>query len=162
MPEVSLHGPRRVLDHHPIPIEVLERLPLGFPIGIIRGDTLKPGCNHPGTTGFPLVLIGEVEDQQMILCGRFTNMVSTLSRELQMVVLLGMPKDNAIEAIVVVKLGEYREVQPGGIHFGNSCQMVGGSSNAEYSTSLHRSTSSSWSRTPGIRCTRQRISSLPW
>jgi hypothetical protein len=60
VPELSLHGPRRVLEYDPIPIEVLERLPLGFPIGIIRGDTSKSRCKHPGTTGFPLVLIGKI------------------------------------------------------------------------------------------------------
>src|SRR4029450_914592 len=43
---LSLQGPRRVLEHNPIPIEILERLTLGFPIRVIRGDTLKPGCEH--------------------------------------------------------------------------------------------------------------------
>jgi hypothetical protein len=52
-----------MLEHDPIPIEILECLPPGFPIGIIRGDTLKPGCEHPGTTGFPFRLVGKVEDQ---------------------------------------------------------------------------------------------------
>src|SRR5438874_9259971 len=82
---LSLHGPRRVLEHHPIPIEILERLPLGFPIGIIRGDTLKPRCKHPGTTGFPFVLVGQVEDQQMILRGSCADLVSPWGRELQMI-----------------------------------------------------------------------------
>ena len=67
-----------MLEHDPISVEILERLPLGFPIRIIRGDTLKPGCEHPGTTGFPLVLIGQVKDQQMILGRSFTDLVSTL------------------------------------------------------------------------------------
>jgi hypothetical protein len=55
-----------------------------------------------------------------------------------MVGLLRMPKDNAIEAVVVMELGKYREVKPCGIHLSNSCQMVGGSGDAEYNTSLHR------------------------
>ena len=37
-----------MLEHDPISVEILERLPLGFPIRIIRGDTLKPGGEHPG------------------------------------------------------------------------------------------------------------------
>jgi hypothetical protein len=57
----------------------------------------------------------------MILRRRFADVVSALGRELQMVGLLGMPKDNAIEAVVVVKLGEDREVQPCGIHRRNGC-----------------------------------------
>ncbi len=63
LPPLFLEGPRRMLEHDPISVEILERLPLGFPIRIIRGDTLKPGCEHPGTTGFLLVLVGKVEDQ---------------------------------------------------------------------------------------------------
>jgi hypothetical protein len=59
---LSLHGPRCVLEYDAIPIEVLERLSLGFPIGIIRRDPLKPGCEHASTTGFPFVLVREVED----------------------------------------------------------------------------------------------------
>src|SRR5262249_54357329 len=86
----------------------------------------------------------------MILCGSFTNLMSTLRRKLQIVRLLGMSEDDAIEAVVVMKLGKYREVQPGGIHFGNSGQMVGGSGNAEYSTNLHRSASSAYSFLPWL------------
>ena len=76
---------------------------------------MKPRCEHPGTTGFPLVVIGKIEDQQMILGGRFADVVSPLGRELQMVGLLGMSEDDAVKAVVVVKLGEYCEVQPCGI-----------------------------------------------
>jgi hypothetical protein len=140
---LSLQGPRRVLEHNPIPIEILERLTLGFPIRVIRGDTLKPGCEHLGTTGFPLVVIGKVEDQQVILGRGFADLVSAMGRELQMVGLLGMSKDDTIEAVMVFKLGEDCEVQPCGIHLGNSGQMVGGSGDAEHSTRLHSSASSS-------------------
>jgi len=59
-----------------------------------------------------------------------------------------MPKNNAIEAVVVVKLGEYREVQPCGIHLGNGGQMVRRSSDAEHSTRLHSSASSAYSTLP--------------
>ena len=121
LPELSLQGPRRVLEYDSIAIEILKRLTLCFPIGIIRGDTSKPGCEHLGTTGFPLVLVGKVEDQQMILRGSFTNLVSTMGCELQMVGLLGMSKDDAIEAFMVLKLGEYCEAKPGGIHLRNGC-----------------------------------------
>ena len=100
-----LYGPCCVLEYDAIPIEALERLSLGFPIGVIGWDTLKSRCNHPGTTGFPLIVIGKVEDQQMILCRGFTNRMSTLGGEFQMVGLLGMPKDNTVKAFMVVKLG---------------------------------------------------------
>jgi hypothetical protein len=86
----------------------------------------------------------------MILRRRFADVVSALGRELQMVGLLGMPKDNAIEAVVVMELGEYREVKPCGIHFGNSYQMVSGSGNTEHSTSLHSSASSTYSSLPWL------------
>jgi hypothetical protein len=82
---------------------------------------LKSRCNYPSTTGFPLVLVGQVEDQQMILRGSFTNLVSSLGREFQMVGLLRVSKDDAIEAFMVVKLGEYREAKPCSIHVGNGC-----------------------------------------
>src|SRR5262249_38884926 len=106
--------------------------------------------------------IGKVEDQLMILRRGFADLVSPVGREFEMVGLLRMPKDNAIEAVMVVKLGEDRAAEPCGIHLSNGCSMVGGSGDTEHSASLHRSASSSWSRTPGIRCTRQRLSSLPW
>ena len=73
----------------------------------------------------------------MILHGGSANRVSTLGREFQLIGLLGVSKDDTIEAFMVVKLGEDREVQPRGIHLGNGCSMVGGSSDAEYSTSFH-------------------------
>ena len=82
---------------------------------------MKPGCNHPGTAGFPFVLVGKVEHQKVILGRGFTNLVSPLGREFQMVGLLGMSEENAIEAVMVVKLGEYREAEPCGIHLGNRC-----------------------------------------
>jgi hypothetical protein len=55
---LALVGPRRILEHSLVAIEVLECLPLYFPIEIIRGDTLKPGCEQPGTTSFPFRLAG--------------------------------------------------------------------------------------------------------
>jgi hypothetical protein len=95
--------------------------PCASQYGLYEGDTSKSRYKHPGTTGFPLVLVGKVENQQVILRGSFTNLVSTLGRELQMVRGVRMPKNNAIEAVVVVKLGEDRAVQPFGIHLGNGC-----------------------------------------
>jgi len=91
------------------------------PIGIIGWDTLEPGCEHPGTTGFPLVPVRKVEHQQVILGRGFADLVPTLGREFQMVGLLRMPKDDAIEAFMVMKLGEYREAEPCGIHLRYGC-----------------------------------------
>src|SRR6266516_4799471 len=51
---------------------------------------------------------------------------------------VGMPQDHAIEAVVVVKLREHREVQPGGIHGGNGGQMVRRSGDAQDNLSVHR------------------------
>jgi len=90
-------------------------------MSIIRGDTLKPGCEHPGTTGFPLVPVRKVEHQQVILGRGFADLVPTLGREFQMVGLLRMPKDDAIEAFMVMKLGEYHEAEPCGIHLRYGC-----------------------------------------
>jgi len=66
-------------------------------------------------------MVGKLEDQQMILGRGFTDPVSQLGRALQMVGLLGMSKDDAIEAVMVVKLGEDGEAKPCGIHLGNGC-----------------------------------------
>src|SRR5207302_363040 len=107
LPSLALHGPRRILEHDSIPIEVLKRLPLCFPIGIIRRDTLKPGCEHTRTTGFPFRLVGKVEHQQMILRGGFADPVSPLGCEFQMVGLLRMSENDAIEAVMVTELGEH-------------------------------------------------------
>ena len=82
---------------------------------------MKPRCEHTSTTGFPFRLVGQVEDQQMILRRGFADLVSALRRELQMVGLVRVSENDAVEAIVVVKLGEDREVQPGSIHRRNGC-----------------------------------------
>jgi hypothetical protein len=66
----------------------------------------------------------------MIFGGGFANLVSSVGREFEMVGMLGMSEDDAVKAVVVLKLSEYHEVQPGGIHFGNDCQMVSGSGDA--------------------------------
>src|SRR5689334_14100381 len=58
-----------------------------------------------------------------------------------MVWLLRMAEDDAIEAIVVFKLSKHGEIQSGDIHLGNAGQMIRRSSDAEYSTSVHSSTS---------------------
>ena len=86
-------------------------------------------------------MVGKREDQQMILHGDSSSLVSPLGREFQMVRLLGMTENDAIEAIVVFKLGEHSEVQPCSIHLGYGGQMVSRSGNAEHSTSMHRSAS---------------------
>jgi hypothetical protein len=61
-------------------------------------------------------LVGKVEDQQMILRRGFADVVSPLGREFEMVGLLGMSKDDAVEALMVMKLGEDREAEPCSIH----------------------------------------------
>ena len=73
----------------------------------------------------------------MILRGSFTNLVSPLGGEFQMVGLLGMSENDAIETVVVFKLRKYHEVQTLGIHLGYGGQMVSGSSDTEYSASFH-------------------------
>jgi hypothetical protein len=143
IPWLSLPGPRSVLQHDSIPIEILERPPTHIPIRIIRRDTLKSRCKHPSTTGFPLVLIGKVEDQEMILGGGSADLVSSVCGELQVVGMLGMSEDDTVKAIVVLKLGEHREVEPLGIHRRDDCQIVSWSSDAEDSTRFHRKVSSS-------------------
>jgi|RhiMetdeSRZDD1v2_1073273.scaffolds.fasta_scaffold52001_6 hypothetical protein len=86
----------------------------------------------------------------MILGRGFTDLVSPLGRELQMVGLLGMSEKDAIEAFMVVKLGEDGEAKPCGIYLGNGCSMVSRSGNAEHSTSLHCSASSPYSFLPWL------------
>ena len=74
----------------------------------------------------------------MILCGSSTNLVSALGRECEMVGLLGMSEDDAVEAVVILKLGEYHEVKPLSIHLGNGSQMVGRTGDTEHSIRLHQ------------------------
>jgi hypothetical protein len=57
----------------------------------------------------------------MVLRRGCTDLVPALRGELQMVGLLGMSEDDAIEAVVIFKLRKYGEVQPGGIHLGYGC-----------------------------------------
>jgi hypothetical protein len=55
----------------------------------------------------------------MILRRGFADLVSSVRGELQVVGMLGMSEDDTVKAVVVLKLGEHCEVQPGGIHLGN-------------------------------------------
>ena len=66
-------------------------------------------------------MVGKLEDQQMILHGGSANRVSALGCEFQMVRLLGMSEDDAIEAVVVFEPGKHSEVQPCSIHLGYGC-----------------------------------------
>jgi hypothetical protein len=50
-------------------------------------------------------LVGKIEHPQVILGGCCANVVSSLGREFQVIGLLRMPKDDAIEAVVVVITG---------------------------------------------------------
>src|SRR4030095_11191381 len=81
----------------------------------------------------------------MLLRRSFTDLVSTVGCEFQMVGLLGMSEDDAVKAVVVCKLGEDGEAKPFSIHLSNGSRMVSRSSDAEHSTSLHRSASSPYS-----------------
>jgi hypothetical protein len=78
----------------------------------------------------------------MIVRRGFPDLVPSLGCEFEMVGLLGMSEDNAVEAIVVFKSGKRREAKPCGIHLGNDCQMVRWSGDAEDRTSVHSFASS--------------------
>ena len=53
------------------------------------------------------VLIGNVEDQQMILSRRFADFVSLLRGELDVIGLARMTEDDAVETAMILKLSEY-------------------------------------------------------
>src|SRR5688500_9697020 len=102
MPWLSLLGPCDVLQHDPIPVKILERPPMPIPIRIGRWDPAKSGRQHASAACLPLVLSGNVENQQMFFRGGLADLMPALRDEFEMVKLLWMSQDDTIETFVVL------------------------------------------------------------
>jgi hypothetical protein len=56
---------------------------------------------------FPVVLVRNVEDQEVIPGWGFADFVSSVRGELDVIGLLGMTEDNAVKTAVIFKLSEH-------------------------------------------------------
>ena len=81
--------------------------------------------NHLLTACFPIVLVGNVEYQQVIPRWSFADFVSSLRGELDVIGLLRMTQNYAVETAVIFKLSEHVEAKALCIHLGDRGQIVG-------------------------------------
>jgi hypothetical protein len=88
-----------------------------------------PGENLPISfcTGcFPLVLIGNVKDQQMILSRRLADFVSLLRGKLDVIGLPWMTEDDAVETALILELSDYCKPEALLIHLSDGDKVIVG------------------------------------
>src|ERR1700730_12979361 len=107
------------------------------PVRVVRWHLAKPCRYHLRTACFPIVLVGNVKDQQMIPRWSFADLMSSLRGELDVIGLLRMTENYAVKAAVIFKLSEHVEAKALRIHLGNRGQVVGRPDYSHRRTRLH-------------------------
>ena len=97
----------------------------------------KPGRYHLCTACVPLVLVGNVKDQEVILARSFADFMSSLRGELDVVGLFGMTDDDAVETAVIFERSEHIEPKPPRVHLSDRGEVIGRPGYTHRRTRLH-------------------------
>jgi hypothetical protein len=108
-----------MLENNSVAIEVFEGLSLSVPVRIVRGDFNKPSTKHAGASLLPFVLVRKVKNKKMILGGSSADLVLSLRSKLEVIRVLWMSEDDAIESVMIGKLGKNFEAKSFHVHLGN-------------------------------------------
>jgi len=77
----------------------------------------------------PFALIWQVEDQQVLLCGRVPNAMPAVMRELQMVGKTGVTEHHPIESLMIFEGIEDLETEPITVESNDLWDVIGRASN---------------------------------
>ena len=133
---LSYDIPRSVLKNNSITVQIFERGALSVPVGVVRRHPLEACRRHAITVSFPLIAIGDVEDEEVILGRRSTDLVTAVVRELEMVAPARVTEHDAVEAVMVLEGSEDLEAESSTIHIGDRVEVVGRSGYTKMSVQL--------------------------
>lgn len=111
-----MSAPRAVLQHDSVAVGILEGLAGYFPVRIERRHGHEAMCGGALARGFPFRSIGQVEDDQVLGCGRRRDRMIRAVREFEVIVETVTSEHHAGKAVVIVETREDRQVEGVAIH----------------------------------------------
>src|SRR5690242_8989959 len=120
-------SPTRVLQNYSVAVGIFERFSLNVPIRIECLDGRIAELLEPLRGFLPLLSIGNVKHQKIVLTGRFPRRMPKLPRELEVISCCPMTQHNAIEAVVIVEFIKNFEAEAISIEFYDRGELIRGS-----------------------------------
>ena len=94
------------LNDKPVAIAVFKGTPSLGPVWIEGLNLPESGSEHTAASLLPFFGLGEVEDKQIFLCGRWLYGMDATERELKMMVLRAGAEHDSIKSIVIIKFAD--------------------------------------------------------
>lgn len=98
--------PASPLNDKPVTIAVFKGTPSLRPVWIEGLNLPESGREHTPASLLPFFSLGEVEDKQILLCGRWLYGMDATEGELKVMVLRARAEHDSIESIVIIKFAE--------------------------------------------------------
>ena len=102
----TVAAPTSPLNDKPVTIAVFKGTPTLGPVWIEGLNLSESGREHTAASLLPFFGLGEVEDKQIFLCGRWLYGMGATERELKVMVLRTRAEHDSIESIVILKFAE--------------------------------------------------------
>jgi hypothetical protein len=102
----TVAAPASPLNDKPVTIAIFKGTPTLGPVWIERLNFPKSGREHTAASLLPFFGLGEVEDKQIFLCGRWLYGMDATERELKVMVLRAGAEHDSIKSIVIIKFAE--------------------------------------------------------
>ena len=99
-------APAGPLNDKPVTIAVFKGPPTLGPVWIEGLNLPESGREHMAASSLPILSLGEVEDKQILLCGRWLYGMDATEGELKVMVLRARAEHDSIESIVIIKFAE--------------------------------------------------------
>src|SRR5690242_2108324 len=126
-------SPTRVLQNYSLAVGIFERFSLNVPIRIECLDGRIAELLETLRGFLPLLSIGNVKHQKIVLTGRFPRRMPKLPRELEVISCCPMTQHNAIEAVVIVEFIKKFEAEAIAIEFYDRGELIRGSRHPQMS-----------------------------
>ena len=102
----TVAAPTSPLNDKPVTIAVFKGTPTLGPVWIEGLNLPESGSEHTAASLLPFFSLGEVEDKQILLCGRWLYGMDATERELKVMVLRTRAEHDSIESIVIIKFAD--------------------------------------------------------
>jgi hypothetical protein len=99
-------APASPLNDKPVTIAVFKGPPTLGPVWIEGLNLPESGREHTAASLLPFFSLGEIEDKQIFLCGRWLYGMKATEGELKVMVLRDRAEHDSIEAIVILKFSD--------------------------------------------------------
>ena len=102
----TVAAPDCPFNDKPVAVAVFKGTPTLSPIWIEGLNFPESGREHTAASLLPFFSLGEVEDKQIFLCGRWLYGMDATEGELKVMVLRASAEHDSIETIVIIKFSE--------------------------------------------------------